>query len=86
VISILRRTPDGTRTYTEYPELSFKYSRLEFNILATWTTDGEPSMPLYLRNGAELHHVTDFLEDGDERLIENVRLWALIHPRDQEQE
>ena len=62
-----------------YPNFSTVYDEEEFNILVTYTVDGEPSAPLYMRRSRSTQEsLLKFLRETEPGFISDIRLWRLL--------
>lgn len=75
-IRILGSSAEDTK---EFHNVSLVFDYEDYNILVTYTVDGEPSAPLYTRRGASFSDITNYVADSIGGTIQNIRLWRLLH-------
>ena len=71
------RVIDGT-TETVFENVSHVFASEDYNILITYTVDGEPSGPLYTRVGSGKVDILNYLADTEPGVVQNIRLWRLL--------
>ena len=71
-------TIHADNTTYKYPQVSTIFDHDKFNVLVTYTADGEPGSPVYTKEGSTKRHVIVYLEQSEGAKIDNIKLWRLL--------